>query len=75
MAFPANVNGWRVDTNLDGRIRFDLELMMQAVRCIINTGQGRRSELVTRHTPHATSASPPIDMISLHDIGEAWPRC
>jgi len=34
MALPANVNGWRGDTNLDERIHFDLELMMQHAACI-----------------------------------------
>jgi len=30
----AAVNGWRGDTNLNERIRFDLELMMQRTACI-----------------------------------------
>ena len=28
----------------------------QAVRCVINTGPSRRSELVTRHKPPVTAA-------------------
>lgn len=34
MAFPVNVNSWRGDTDLNERIRFDLELVMQRTACI-----------------------------------------